>query len=222
MFRRFQGKGAKLKVAILYDNTSFKEGLIADWGFSCLVDINNRRILFDTGARGEILLSNMATLGIDPETIDEIFISHHHQDHTGGLKTILSLNPVRVYLPMSCTEPSNAGEVVKIKASTELHHGIYSTGELFGIEQSLVVETEKGLAVIVGCSHPGVRNILSAASIHGRIFALIGGLHGFSEFDLLKSLQLVCPTHCTLNISAIRSYHPDKYVKGGVGKVITI
>ena len=102
------------------------------------------------------------------------------------------------------------------------HEGVFSTGELAGVEQSLLVETAKGLAVIVGCSHPGVRAILRAASLHGVPRALIGGLHGFRDFELLDDLELVCPTHCTQHKSAIESLHPAKCVPGGVGAVIEI
>lgn len=94
--------------------------------------------------------------------------------------------------------------------------------ELLGIEQSLVIKTDKGLVVIAGCSHPGVGNILEAASQFGKVYALVGGLHGFSEFDLLKDLELVCACHCTMYKSKIKSLYPDKWVKGGAGKVISI
>ena len=49
-----------MKITIIYDNDVWKEGLKADWGFSCLVEIKNTpKILFDTRANGSILLSNM-------------------------------------------------------------------------------------------------------------------------------------------------------------------
>jgi len=112
--------------------------------------------------------------------------------------------------------------VIKIKEPLKIDENIFSTGELMGIEQSLVVKTEKGLIVIVGCSHPGVKNILKAASQFGKTYALIGGLHGFSDFDLLSDLEFICPTHCTQFKSEIKSLYPEKYVRGGVGKVIEI
>jgi len=46
-------------------------------------------------------------------------------------------------------------------------------------EVSLVVETDRGLVVIVGCSHPGVASIVrKVADLYGeKIHALIGGFH---------------------------------------------
>ena len=90
-----------MKITIVYDNEAYKKDLKADWGFSCLVEIENTpKILFDTGANGSILLYNMKKLDIDPMIIDEIFISHYHGDHTGGLSGFLKINKdVKVYVP---------------------------------------------------------------------------------------------------------------------------
>jgi len=211
-----------MRITIVYDNEAFKEGLVADWGFSCLVEAHGRSILFDTGADGSILLDNMGKLNIEPSRIEEVFISHSHLDHTGGLPHILALNPVRVYVPSSCPKPHGAREVVEVKEPLKIDENIFSTGELENIEQSLVVRTERGLVVVVGCSHPRVGAILQAASRFGKPWALIGGLHGFRDFGLLDELGLVCPTHCTQFKSEIKARYPEKYVRGGAGKVIDI
>ena len=211
-----------MKVTIIYDNEVSRKGLKADWGFSCLVEVYDRKILFDTGADGSILISNMKKLDIDPVIIKEIFISHNHWDHIGGLSDFLSINKVKVYIPQSCREPAGALEVIKVKESIKIHEDIFSTGELQNIEQSLVIRTGKELTVIAGCSHPGVNNILKAASNFGKPVILIGGLHGFSDFDLVENLKFICPTHCTQFKSEIKSRYSEKYISGGAGKVIDI
>jgi 7,8-dihydropterin-6-yl-methyl-4-(beta-D-ribofuranosyl)aminobenzene 5'-phosphate synthase len=211
-----------MKATIIYDNTSLKKELQADWGFACLVEVQDRKILFDTGASGPILISNMDALGIDPSGIDELIISHDHWDHTGGMADFLKAKSVPVYVPDSCGRPSGAAEVIKVKDALEIHDGVFSTGELGGIEQSLVLATDRGPVVIAGCSHPGVGSILKAASRWGDVHALIGGLHGFNDLPLLEDLELVCPTHCTQHISDIKKSYPEKYVQGGAGKVIEI
>jgi 7,8-dihydropterin-6-yl-methyl-4-(beta-D-ribofuranosyl)aminobenzene 5'-phosphate synthase len=211
-----------MKITILYDNTIWREGLRADWGFSCLVETGDRKILFDTGGNGSILLHNMKKLHIDPRGIDEIFLSHRHWDHAGGLQAILSMNPTKVYIPASFPVSAAADHIARVSGPLVLHENIYSTGELMGFEQSLAIRMKKGLVVIVGCSHPGVGGILAAASQFGKPFALIGGLHGFSDFDLVKDLDLICPTHCTQYKAMIKSLYPEKYVEGGVGRILEI
>jgi len=214
-----------MKITIIYDNELYKKDLTPDWGFSCLVEVENcPKILFDTGANGSILLGNMKKLGLDPKSIEEVFISHAHFDHVGGLSDFLRVNnQVKIYVPVSfALDPSMAKEVITVTEPLQIHGNIYSTGELQGIEQSLVVKTKKGLVVIAGCSHPGVREILHAASEIGEVRTLIGGLHGFNEFNLIDNLDNICPTHCTQFIREIKDLYPDKTIEGGAGRVIVI
>ena len=211
-----------MKVTIIYDNTAYKKELKADWGFSCLVEAFNRKILFDTGTDGNILLSNMKKLGIQPKDIQDIFISHYHLDHTGGLSMFLSVNnKVTLWFPPSFDESVNAKKIIKVNKPMKLYEGIYSTGELEGIEQSLCIQTKKGIVVIVGCSHPKIDHILQTASRFGRVYGIIGGLHGNSP-EPLKNLDLICATHCTQYKSKIKSLYPEKYIEGGAGKIIEI
>jgi len=212
-----------MKITILYDNTVFLPCLESDWGFSCLVEIHNRSILFDTGSNGSILLKNMEKLGIDPLSIDDVFISHPHFDHIGGLSAFLNENnKVKIYVPISLRGIRNAKEIIYVDEPVELYENIFSTGKLNHNEQSMAVKTEKGLVLLVGCSHPEMKNILKAASQFGKVYTIIGGLHGFNEYELLQDIDLICPTHCTRHITEIKSLYPEKYIEGGAGKIIEI
>lgn len=51
-----------------------------------LIDIDGVKLLFDTG-RG--VTSQMARLGIGPQTVDAVFITHHHYDHISDLGEFL-------------------------------------------------------------------------------------------------------------------------------------
>lgn len=213
-----------VQIIIVYDNETRHGELKADWGFACVVAVDDRRILFDTGAQGEILLANMNKLGIAPAVVDEVFISHHHWDHTGGLAAFLEKagKTMKVYVPASFSIALAGAEVVRIDSARKLHDRMFSTGELPGREQALVVATPGGTVIIAGCSHPGVGEILDAAAPYGKPKALIGGLHGFSDFDLLAGLELVCATHCTKHKERIASLFSGKFVPGGVGEVIEL
>lgn len=211
-----------MKITIIYDNTAFRKDLQADWGFSALVEAKGKRILFDTGGSGSILFSNMEKLGIVPEEIDDIFISHSHFDHIGGLSAFLDRNNrVKVWIPVSFRGVKNAKEVIEVGPSRKLYEGIYSTGELEGIEQSLCIETQKGIVIVAGCSHPSMEHILSAASKYGKLYGIIGGLHG-NKPESLKGLDLICATHCTQYKQEITYLYPEKCIEGGAGKVLEI
>ncbi len=213
-----------LKITIVYDNTQpVLEGLQADWGFSALVEVGNeKKILFDTGANGRILLNNMNVLGIVPSSIDEVFISHAHHDHVGGLNRFLEESgDVKLWLPPSYHRGANLPEAVFVSEPIELADGIYSTGQLGGIEQSLILESSHGMVVIVGCSHPRMENILGSASHFGDLYGIIGGLHGTMPKSL-RGLALICPTHCTKHKARIKKLYPNAYQEGGAGRVFEI
>ena len=211
-----------MKITLVYDNEVHKKGLQADWGFACLVEVENTpTILFDTGATGSILLSNMERLGIDVASINEVFISHPHFDHVGGLSSFLNVNSnVTVYVPASLRGIRHAKEVIHVSGPLQIHENVFSTGELDHIEQSMAVKTDKGIVLLVGCSHPRMAHIFTATSQFGKIYAIVGGLHGFREFGLFKDLELICPTHCTQHKTEIKSLYPKEYIDGGVGRII--
>jgi len=74
------------KITIL--STTRAEVGTGEWGFSALVEVDDTRILFDTGAGPRTVLDNAAALGIDLSTVDTVVVSHHHNDHVGGLVTL--------------------------------------------------------------------------------------------------------------------------------------
>ncbi len=215
-----------MKCTILYDNEEGK-GLENGWGFSAYIEVHGKKILFDTGGDGAALLNNMKKLSINPKEIDMIFISHGHGDHTGGLSAVLqeTENP-RLYIPASASMlekiAEGKAEVVKVSESMEISKGIWSTGELRGIEQSLVVSTEKGNVIICGCSHPGLDVIIESAKKFGKVYGVIGGFHGFSKLEALEGVDFIVPCHCTVNKLNILEKFPKTASKCKTGSVFEI
>jgi 7,8-dihydropterin-6-yl-methyl-4-(beta-D-ribofuranosyl)aminobenzene 5'-phosphate synthase len=217
-----EGDRKAMKLTIIYDNISRDRRLAGDWGFACLVEAGGRKILFDTGANGYILINNMKYLNIRPADITDIFISHDHWDHTGGLQTITDRTRATCYIPESFIPKGDMPTVRIGKAPREIHDNIWSTGTLADIEQALVIRRDKEAIIVAGCSHPGVEAILAAAGTIGKVTTLVGGLHGFDNFEVLEGLSLVCPTHCTQHIEEIRQRYPGIFTEGGAGSVFDI
>jgi 7,8-dihydropterin-6-yl-methyl-4-(beta-D-ribofuranosyl)aminobenzene 5'-phosphate synthase len=211
-----------MKVTIVYDNEVKSRKLKAGWGFSSLIETANAPlILFDTGADSPTLLHNMEQLGIDAKRIGIIVISHAHGDHTGGLQGILEVNKeAEVYIPACFWGTIPGRKVTTVTEPIEISEDVFSTGELKGIEQSLAIKTDKGILVIVGCSHPGVGEIIDAASRFGKVYGVIGGFHGFRDFSRLSGLSLIGPCHCTQYKSEILKLFPQQCVECGAGLVI--
>ncbi len=86
----------------------------------------------------------------------------------------------------------------------------------------VVVRTNKGVVLVVGCSHPKMTHIFNTAEQFGKIYAIVGGLHGFHEFELFKGLKLICPTHSTQYKAKIKVVYPEQYVEAGVGGIIVL
>lgn len=78
-----------LTVSILTDNTAGGE-FLAEHGLSYLVEIDNERILFDTGY-SDIFLQNAKKLNIDiQKEVKKVVLSHGHWDHGNGLKHLIN------------------------------------------------------------------------------------------------------------------------------------
>ena len=85
---RAQGQARVGSLRVLVLSTMLADRGVGEWGFAALVEADGRRLLFDTGARPETVLTNAAELGVDLAGITDVVLSHNHADHTGGLLSL--------------------------------------------------------------------------------------------------------------------------------------
>src|SRR3984957_17809 len=88
------------RITVLYDAFGKDAAMTKDWGFAALVEINGKRILFDTGDDPAIFAKNVEARGVDLTKLDFVVLSHRHADHISGVSYLLSANPkVKIYAP---------------------------------------------------------------------------------------------------------------------------
>ena len=80
-------------VTIVVDNFCQRQGLYAEWGFSAFIRTPSGNLLWDTGGILHVLLHNLRALGIRPEGVENLALSHGHFDHASGLTDILRVAP---------------------------------------------------------------------------------------------------------------------------------
>ncbi|KAA9000711.1 MBL fold metallo-hydrolase [Affinibrenneria salicis] len=78
-----------MKLTVLVDNNTFIDKyLTGEPGVSYFIECDGKKILFDVGYSG-VFLKNAQILQIDLTAIDDIVISHGHNDHTWGLNYLI-------------------------------------------------------------------------------------------------------------------------------------
>ncbi|MBC8263626.1 MAG: MBL fold metallo-hydrolase [Anaerolineales bacterium] len=84
-----------MKVTCVVDDAVCDSSLFwGEHGLAFLIETERGCVLFDTGQSGTVLLHNLDLLGIEPEAINVLVISHAHYDHSGGLPALLDRGSV--------------------------------------------------------------------------------------------------------------------------------
>ena len=253
-----------IRITTLSENTAGFPGVLAEWGLSILVETDDKKILFDTGASISVP-HNAPIFGLDLSAIDKIVLSHGHYDHTGGLKEVLKLvgqqveviaHPdiwaqkyargqgferyIGVPFPIEDLEDLG-GSFTMSREPVWITDNIVTTGEIPMTEEfealdpnlyvkengnwrnddllddrALIIKTDEGLVIILGCAHRGAINtVRHAQEITGvtSIHTVIGGTHllNASEERVLRTgialqelgVQRVGVSHCTGLTSAM-------------------
>jgi 7,8-dihydropterin-6-yl-methyl-4-(beta-D-ribofuranosyl)aminobenzene 5'-phosphate synthase len=86
-----------------FESGATQVGLIAEHGFSALVNVRRRStttsVLFDTGLSPDAMMTNADRLGLNLSAVHAVVLSHGHFDHVGGLAGLAARRGARS-LPM--------------------------------------------------------------------------------------------------------------------------
>lgn len=69
-------------------------------GNSTFIETNNTKILIDVGMSNLYIEKKLILLGINPNDINSVFITHTHTDHIAGLKVFVKKHHPKVYLTL--------------------------------------------------------------------------------------------------------------------------
>ena len=139
--------------------------------------------------------------------------------------------------------PWPKADITQIDKTVEVLPGFFlfrtvseNKGTLELNELSMAVKTPKGLAVVVGCSHPGIEKILGvAAQIDANIYTVFGGLHlvDVSDQDVVRivdnfsnkwRIQRVAAGHCAGEFAQneFARVYGTRHDHSGLGEVIAL
>src|SRR6202022_4793001 len=78
---------AKSQITILYDAFGTDPSITKDWGFSALVEIAGKQILFETGNDADVFAANVKAKGVDLKTFDFVVLSHRIRTQRAALNS---------------------------------------------------------------------------------------------------------------------------------------
>ena len=122
-----------------------QNSFLSEHGFSALIETGNKRILVDTGATGVAVAHNLKLLGLKPEDIDIVVLSHGHNDHSGGLSLFPGkimahpdaffkrylVTPAGASFDLTCPDYGKFKDRVDFeKGPVMLAPGVWATGEV--------------------------------------------------------------------------------------------
>lgn len=194
-----------MKITVLVENNSRIDNyLFAEPAFSLLIELGNKKIIFDTGY-SDIFLKNAKSLNISLDNVTDIVLSHGHNDHTGGLryfkpknkKIKLTAHPnifdekfeadgTSYGCPIGKNELENDFILNLTSKPYNLTNDLIFLGQIENnkfndVDDSAMVYILKDkLLIVTGCSHSGIINIINyAKKVTGinRIYGVLGGFH---------------------------------------------
>lgn len=142
-----------MRITCVIDNSVAQSSrLWGEHGLSFHIQTNDGTILLDTGRSGTVLMHNLERLELDPRRLSALVLSHSHEDHTGGLPSLLEkVSGLPLYASRQVFRPRFVGkngeyrqsgipiaevrlkELVNLRLSAEPQEvlpGVWTTGEI--------------------------------------------------------------------------------------------
>lgn len=169
--------------------------------------VENRRVaLIDTGSNDSLpnTLSALERLGLGPDAVDYVILTHIHLDHAGGAGTMMAAFPL-AKLVVHPRGSRHMADPSKLLAGVRAVYGAEATerlyGELLPVPAARILEATDGLEIdlagrkLLCLDAPGhARHHIAIVDVHSRgIFT--GDLFGLSYREMdVEGRQFIFPT----------------------------
>jgi len=276
-----------LKITTLIENNPDDNNILfSEHGLSLYIEIDELKILFDTGKSGDFI-NNAKKLNVDLSKLKYVVLSHGHYDHSGGFRMLVDKignsykliagkgffnNKYKLvdkdnykYIGNSFDNKYICQNNIQVKyieedifyitenimifSNFKRNNNFEQINKSFLIKQDenyvvdnfsdeivLVVKHEKGLIVIVGCSHIGIINIIETIieRTGKKIYGIVGGTHLIEadeqrlkntiNYFKEKDIHILAMSHCTGRdaIEKIKNEFKDKFIFNNTGNIIKI
>ncbi|MDR3596822.1 MBL fold metallo-hydrolase [Clostridium sp.] len=276
-----------LKITTLIENNYDKNNILySEHGLSLYIEINDKKILFDTGQSGDFI-KNAEKIKIDLNDLDYVVLSHGHYDHSGGFGKLVQnasksfklivgsgffyekyklmegerykfngnsfneefIMKSNISIKYINQDIINITEDIMIFSNFERKNNFETLNKKFYIKENdkyvlddfsdeiaLGIKHDKGLVIIVGCSHVGLVNILETITKRTGmpIYAIIGGSHLIEADELRvnntinylkeKNINILRLSHCTGDsaVEKLQSKFENKFVYNNTGNILLI
>lgn len=183
-------------VLSVYDEGALEDtSYIGAKGISILIEVNGENVLFDTGMRGRYLIHNLEHMGISPDSIDKVVISHNHKSNVNGLRKLLDerTEPLDVYVNSQFSqrralfgrnvyseEQSEKLIIHEMTENTQINDYLTAVGPFGNLQEYfLVLRTRSGPAIFSSCYHCGTACVFDRVKeMTGKEpFCIVGGIH---------------------------------------------
>lgn len=98
-------------------------------GNAMLVEAGNTRILLDNGFAAREVESRLDQIGVDPNTVDAIVVTHEHQDHIRGVGAYARRYRLPVWMTTGTNRQDRCGVLPEIRLFNP-HEGGFRVGDL--------------------------------------------------------------------------------------------
>mgnify|MGYP003870475125 CR=1 FL=1 len=139
---------ATLEIKIL--STMLADEGFGEWGFAALVEVDGRRILFDTGAHEDTVQRNLTAMNLDLSDVEMVVLSHNHDDHTTGLLTLRRQFAAKSPKALSRVYGGSGIFMPRISASGQVSDRLAGIKRDYEATGGLVVEVSTPMEILPG------------------------------------------------------------------------